>query len=176
MTLSWPEDITVFLCVCFQWSLYLLWRIDHTNVVSELQRSQDGGEDWENKGSRHGLKTHSNGTFRRAFSEQNTTERLSDILQLSFCDPWWHQQQLNSFNLNFPIGPWHLSPWSQQAQSSVYIPGRHFVCSWQLFSHHMVIFHDGFWWLIMYFNLLDQNKPVTDAWTIDVMKMRAWKQ
>lgn len=46
-------------CVCFQSLPYLLWCVDHTDVVSELQRSQDGSEDGENKGSRHCLKTHS---------------------------------------------------------------------------------------------------------------------
>lgn len=173
---SWPENITVFVCVCFQWSLYLLWCVDHTNVVSELQRSQDGGEDWENEGSRHCLKTHSNGTFRRIFSQQNTAERPSEFVQPSSCDPWWLHQPLYGFNLNFPIGPWQMSPWWQQAHSSVYIPGRHFGCSWQLCQPSYGNLSWCFWWLIMYFNLLDQNKPALDSWSIDILKMRAWKQ
>lgn len=33
--------------------------------------------------------------------------------------PWSHHQPLYGFNLTFPIGPWRLTPWWQQAQSSV---------------------------------------------------------
>lgn len=72
-------------CVCFQWSPYLLRCVDHADVISELQRSQDGGEDGENKCSRHCLEA--------------TKQHRSP------------QKPLCSFNANFLIRPWHLSPW-----------------------------------------------------------------
>lgn len=159
---------SVPVCVCFQWSLYLLWCVDHTNVVSELQRSQDGGEDWENKGSRHCLKTHSNGTFRRIFTQRKAAERPSDFAQLSSCDPWWLHRPLYDFKLNFPTGL-HGDNRPSRVFAS---PGGMLDLADSYIIHRMVIFHDGFWRLIMYFNLLDQNKPALDSWSIDILKMR----
>lgn len=139
----------------FQWSLYLLRCVDHANVVPELQRSQDGGEDRENKGSRHCLKAEQ--WYVHEGGEHNPTPRLADIMELWSFDPRWHHQPHCGVNLNFPSGPdsclhdeRHLS--GHQARPSVYIPGRYFICSWQLASE------GDCWWLVS-FNLLTKTNP-----------------
>lgn len=67
----------------FQLSPYLLRCIDHANVVPELQRSQDGGEDRENKGSRHCLKAEQ---WYVQEGVENTTQHQGRLI-LWNCDP-----------------------------------------------------------------------------------------
>lgn len=82
---------------------------------------------------------------------------------------------LYSFSLNFPIRPWNcLHGDNRPSPVFTFLEGMSYAAD-SFVSHHKVIFHDGLWWL-MYFNLLDQNKPATDAWTVAILKMRAWKQ
>lgn len=76
-----------FLCViCFDHRfLYLLRCIDDPNVVSKLQRSQDGGEDGQNEGSGHRLEEkHTKAQGVKLLLEmwvQNGTVRHSNIMQ-----------------------------------------------------------------------------------------------
>lgn len=97
--------------LCFVF-FYLLGSIDDTNVVPKLQRSQDGSEDREDKGSSHGLEkkhtqTHSGiNMWHQLYITvilMRDTPALSDITDHFTGDACYQTS-------SFPSGNGHLSP------------------------------------------------------------------